>query len=68
MHNDAFAKSNTISSELAPHAYRPLESGPRTAPLTQCVGSHPSHETCGMVFHGAFVRNIRHERQFTSGN
>ena len=46
----AFAESNTvtmtISSELAPHAHRPLESGPRTvtAPLPQCVGSesHPS--------------------------
>jgi len=53
------AESNTISNGLAPHAHRPLESGPPTAPLTQCVGSHPSHETCGMVPHGACVRNIR---------
>ena len=56
----AFAESNTISTEFAPHAHRPpLESGPRTAPLTQCVGSYPSHETCGMVSHGACVHNIR---------
>jgi hypothetical protein len=58
------AESNTISSELAPHAHRPLESGPRAAPLTQCVGSeshpnsYPSHERCGIVSHGAFVRSI----------
>ena len=53
------AESNTISGELVPHAHRLLESEPRTAPLTQCVGSHPSHETCGMVSHGACVHNIR---------
>ena len=57
----ALAESNTISSELAPHAQRPLESGPRTAPLAQCVGSHPSHEPCGIVSHGACVHNIRHK-------
>ena len=64
----ALAESNTISNGLAPHAHRPLESGPRAAPLTQCVGSHPSHETCGMVSHGACVHNIRQKWQFTSGN
>ena len=57
----AFAESNTISIGLALHAHRPLESGPRTAPLAQCVGSHPSHEPCGIVSHGACVHNIRHK-------
>ena len=52
------AESNTISIGLAPHAHRPLESGPRAAPLTPRAGSHPSHERCGMVSHGVFVRNI----------
>jgi hypothetical protein len=56
---NVLAESNTISSELAPHAHRPLESEPRTASLTQGVGSHPSHETCDMVSHGACVHNIR---------
>jgi hypothetical protein len=55
------AESNAIPIGLAPHAHRPLESRPRVAPLTPRAGSHPSHERCGMVSHGVFVRNIRHE-------
>jgi hypothetical protein len=62
----AFAESNTISSELAPHAHRPLESGPRTAPLTQRVGSHPSHERCSMVSHGVTRRmHAQHQTEMT---
>ncbi len=36
--------------------------GPRTAPLTQCVGSYPSHETCGMV---SLARRMRAQHQTT---
>jgi hypothetical protein len=54
-------QSNTISSELVPQAHRPLESGPRNAPLTQCVGSHPSHERCG---HDGIPR-AQHQTQMT---
>ncbi len=50
--------------ELVPQAHRPLESGPRNAPLTQCVGSHPSHERCG---HDGIPRRMRaqHQTQMT---
>jgi hypothetical protein len=36
---------------------RLLRSGPRAAPLTPLAGSHPSHQRCGMVSHGAFMRS-----------
>jgi hypothetical protein len=43
-----------------------FNSRPRAAPLPYRAGSHPSHESCGMVSDGAlnaaFVRrDIRHE-------
>jgi hypothetical protein len=45
------------------HAHRPLQSGPRAAPLTHRAGSHPSHETCGMESHGASVMNKNLHRE-----
>jgi hypothetical protein len=51
-------ESNTISNGLAPHEHRPLESGPRAAPLTPRAGSDPSHKRCGMVCYDVFVLYI----------
>ncbi len=63
------------ATRVGSHAHRPLESGPRAIPLTQRAGSHPGHGRGDsrqvrhrIPWHGAFVRDIRRECEFASGN
>ena len=52
-------------SRVRAHRPRPGLRELYTALLTQRAGSHPGRDMCGMVSHGAFAPDIRHETEFT---
>ena len=52
-------------SPVRAHRPRPGLRELYTALLTQRAGSHPGRDMCGMVSHGAFAPDIRHETEFT---
>ncbi len=52
------AESNAISIGLAPHAHRPLESGPRAAPLTNAGSDQSGRGKLRLVVVGALVVGV----------